>query len=338
MNVTLNIPDLFATFREINASDIDRLNLDRTVKILSRASAQAIQGTSCERWLYEQFSPVTTSTNAIPVASMTAIQDGLNGTDGYWMRADPVYLHPDTHSLILQDPTQLDLRSDEVECIYQAILPLFADYGVTLHVPHMMRWYLKFKDVMPDIACTPLHEVLMKPVDRYLPKGRDSRKWHTLFNEIQMVLAALETNQQRQARQQPPVNSLWFWGPGAYPDLRMCPYDCCMGDDDFLQTLCFATGSHVQSINSGMKGLHHHHNVLMVYEKFHQARQLDNPACWLDALKDCEIHIFQPLYTQLKSGQIKTLMIISDDKRYDCTPGRLRKFWKRSSRPSRLWL
>ncbi len=339
MKVTLNIPALFPVFNEIGTDDINQLKLGSLRKILSCSSSKPVRNVPYESWLYAQFTGSVLPVGQIPVASLTAILDGLVDTEskkstGYWMRADPVYLYPDTHSLILQDPDRLNLQHDEIERIRNTIAPLLEEYDTVLHTPHPGRWYLRVENNAPDLSCTPLYEALMKPVNKYLPQGKDFRRWHTLFNEIQMVLATLDMNLWRQERQQPPVNSLWFWGNGQLPSLRPVNYDCCRGDSDLLKSLCLHSNSCYSPIDDELDGglamSGHHNHYLVVYESLMRARQLNDPELWLPALQDCEDRVIAPLVRQLRGREIKELSLISDSGlQFNCSRNDIRSFWRR---------
>jgi hypothetical protein len=45
--------------------------------------------------------------------------------------------------------------------------------------------------------------------------------WLRAMNELQMILFDSEVNRRREADDKPPVNSLWFWGGGRLPDVRV---------------------------------------------------------------------------------------------------------------------
>lgn len=337
MDVTLNIPALFPEFMEPDTHEWAHLEIPSLCNILSRARLEQAIAEPYAHWLYRQFGGVL-SDHPIPVACLSAGLDGLPGDEGDWMRADPVYLYPDTHSLVLQDPAQLDIQPAEIERIRDVILPLLDDYGVVLHTPHPMRWYLQFRQAGPELTCTPPDDALMKPVNKYLPAGRDSRRWHTLFNEIQMVLATLDVNQQRQERRQLPVNSVWFWGNGSYPSLQPCEYDSCIGEGVLLSSLCLATHSRFQAIDDEWRISYTRKKFLVVYEQLLKAKNLNDPGQWLTALERAERIIFQPLYAALKAGKIKSLKILTDtDRQYHCTSGGLRKFWRPVRKATDLW-
>ena len=331
MEATLNIPALFARFSEVDSRVIDELNLAALKKILSRAVVHETDVSDYDAWLYKAFTGQQLPTKQIPYASLTASLDGLAGDVGFWMRADPVYLYPDTHSLVLQDPGQLNLTVDERDDLADLIRPLLSDYGARLYTPAATRWYLQFENDPPELECSPLPEVLMKPVNNYLPTGRDSRRWHTLFNEIQMVLNRSPINEYREYYGQQPVNSLWFWGPGVSPESRDGGYGCCIGGDEYVQSLCRHTSSLHRSLHDGITVSRYQDSALLVEDRLLIAQRLNDPEQWLHSLQRIEHEVMMPLLAQLRRGNIRKLHIISDsDRRFECSSTGIKKFWKRA--------
>jgi len=337
VNITVFVPGLFTSFAEISLPDIDRQACPSIVRILSKASRHAIPPVDAEHWLYQQFTGGKESTN-IPVAAITALQDGLDSHEGYWMRADPVYLYPDTHSLVLQDPEQLKLSTDEVRSITEMITPLFGDYDAQLITPHTRRWYLYFEDGEPEISCTPLHEALSKPVNRFLPEGREKRRWHTLFNEIQMLLNQSEINRQREVRRMPPVNSLWFWGEGRLPDDLESPCDLCIGNDDLLKGLCLATDTDYEELShNALENVSVSQSALVFDGRLQHATRLSRPELWLHALQAIEEETIAPLLKGLEQGRYKILTLLDAGHSYQCGRPQLKAFWKPVRKLSQLF-
>ena len=331
MEVTLNIPALFARFDEIDYRSIDDLSLVALKKILSRAVKHEMTSIDYDTWLYQAFIGQPLSARKIPVGSLTASLDGLPGESGYWMRADPVYLYPDTHSLVLQDPRQLNLTADERDDLAEAIRPLFSDYGASLHAATNTRWYLHFENDAPELDCTPLPDVLMKPVNNYLPSGRDSRRWHILFNEIQMVLNQSPINEYREYYGQQPVNSIWFWGLGSSPASKGEGYGCCIGGDEYVQSLCRHTSNLHRSLHDGITVSRYQDSALVVEDRLLMAQRLNDPEQWLQSLQQVDFEVMTPLLDRLRRGNIRKLHIISDsDRRFECTSTGIKKFWKRA--------
>jgi hypothetical protein len=331
MDVTLHVPALFSEFPEISADDIDQLRLSGLSTLLTRSKTFEHPVTAHEEWLYRQFTGSDCQANRIPFASLSANMDGLEGTTGWWMRADPVFLYPDTHSLIMQDPQALGITIAERDELADSLMPLFAAYGADFYAPHTHRWYLHFQDKPPALDCTPVYEVIMKPVNRFLPAGDDSRRWHTLFNETQMVLNQSMVNESRQYHGQQPVNSLWFWGLGQIPAKNGACYDCCIGGGDYVQSLCQHTANRHKPLRDGISVSRYQNNALIVEDRLLSARRVNQPEQWLASLKILDRDIVTPLLKGLRQGDIRSLRITSDgNMSFDCTPTRVRAFWKRS--------
>lgn len=338
MQVTLNIPALFTTFAEIDAGRIDGLELTALKKLLSHSKRQEVASMEYETWLYQQFTGQHCAASEIPFAGLTAEHDGLDGSAGVWMRADPVYLYPDTHSLIMQDPRHLKLTTDESSELANLVRPLLDDYAATLHTPTASRWYLHFKNESPQLACTPLYEAVMKPANTYLPSGTDGRRWLTLFNEIQMLLNQSAVNESRVQQGLQPVNSLWFWGLGRLPENPGPVFDCCIGGDEYVQALCSLTGVRHQSLMEGMTMSSYQENALVLVESLLTARRFNNPEQWLSALQQVDSEVIAPLLDGLKQADIKQLTLVSDNgHRYECTARDIKAFWKRR-RPASSFL
>lgn len=329
MNVTLFVPGLFAVFEEISPEDIDALQCASLSRILSRAKKQNCSSVDNEHWLYGQFSNSHTDAGSIPVAAITALQDGLDSQQDYLMRADPVYLYPDTHSLILQDPDQLKLSKDEVQSLADLIAPLFDDYGAEFITPHHSRWYLRFDSKIPDISCTSLYEAMAEPVNEYLPQGEDRRRWHTLFNEIQMLLNQSAVNRQRETRQLQPVNSLWFWGKGILSDKLQSSYGYCVGNDYLLPGLCKATHTPYQLLSKDkLQNLPGGKETLVVDERLQQAVRVNNPGQWLQSLQLIEQETIAPLIEGLEQSHYQSITLQDVGKVYRCNKQQLKAFWK----------
>lgn len=339
MQVTLNIPALFATFPEIDANAIDELHLEALKKLLSRSKQRDAVSIDFEAWLYRQFIGQECSEKQIPFASLTASLDGLDGGSGLWMRADPVYLYPDIHSLILQDPAQLKLTSDEREELADTIRPLFKDYGATFYTPSSTRWYLHFENTVPQLECTPLYDALMKPVNDYLPAGADYRRWHTLFNEIQILLNQSTVNENREYYGLQPVNSLWFWGLGQLPKSSGAVFDCCIGGNDYVQALCQHTANRHKTLIDGISVSRYQDSALVLEDRLLTAQRLNDPGEWLQALQLADKEVIAPLLDGLQRGDIRKLNIMTDSNhQFGCTSGGIKSFWKRSRRISSFLL
>jgi hypothetical protein len=157
----------------------------------------------------------------LPVAAATARFDLPQASpQGGWLRADPVHLRPDMGKLLLYDAPTFALTLAEAVRMTEEINSAPVEDGLRVLVGRDPgRWYLHLASV-PAIRTFPPTAASGQHIDPFLPAGPDARHWHRLANDIQMVLHHSALNAAREARGEPPVNSVWFWGCGALPPLR----------------------------------------------------------------------------------------------------------------------
>jgi hypothetical protein len=157
----------------------------------------------------------------LPVAAATARFDlPQESADGGWVRADPVHLRPDMGKLLLYDAPTFALTAAEAVQLTEEINSLLVEDGRRVLVGRdPARWYLRLTSV-PAIKTFPPRAASGRHIDPFLPGGPDARQWHRLANDIQMMLHRSSLNAAREARREPAVNSVWFWGCGALPPPR----------------------------------------------------------------------------------------------------------------------
>ncbi|NMM05968.1 hypothetical protein [Polaromonas sp.] len=121
----------------------------------------------------------------------------------------------------LSDPAALALREDESRALLTAMQPYFESDGITLHdvdAPGPQRW-LAEGELFRSLPTASLDRVLGRNVDAWLPgaKSVGAKKITLLQNEMQMLLYTHPLNDERAARRELPVNSIWISGTGALP-------------------------------------------------------------------------------------------------------------------------
>lgn len=154
----------------------------------------------------------------LPVAAVSALFDLPNASvDGAWLCADPVHLRPDMGRLLLFDAATFDLAMEEAVRLVAEVNEALAEEGIRLLVGRDPgRWYLR-TDAPPALRTVPPRAVRGHHIDPFLPRGAEARRWQRLANDVQMVLHRSPVNAAREARGEPAVNSVWFWGSGALP-------------------------------------------------------------------------------------------------------------------------
>lgn len=67
--------------------------------------------------------------------------------------------------------------------------------------------------------CTPPHDITDRPINDYLPRGKDSELLIELMDAAKPILAAHPVNIRRMAEGKRPANMIWLWGQGPAPSM-----------------------------------------------------------------------------------------------------------------------
>lgn len=155
---------------------------------------------------------------AVPVAALTRESDCRDAAGSTWLRADPAHVRADMATARMLACGDLGLSAQDCQALIQPLKPLFGDSGFPIDAPVPSRWYLRAPAGAKLPVFTPPDRALGDDLRLHLPDGAEGKRWRSLLNEAQIVLHNHPLNQQRIARGQLPVNSLWFWGAGTLPE------------------------------------------------------------------------------------------------------------------------
>lgn len=158
---------------------------------------------------------------AWPMAALSRQLDADDAADAVWLRADPVYLRPDSNGVrLLAHGDALGLDREDVDALLPALKPLFGDAGCLLDAPAPDRWYLRLPLAAPLPAFSDPREAMGEDLFEHVADGPEGSRWRTLFNAAQILLHQHPRNAERLAAGRLPVNALWFWGGGRLPDAQ----------------------------------------------------------------------------------------------------------------------
>lgn len=151
-----------------------------------------------------------------PLAAIAANADGLNASEGCWMRADPVHFQLQRDSFSLSEPVPLQLQPAHAKSLISDLNQHFNADGMYFMLGDSGAWYLRM-DTTPEIQTSLPSVVMDRNIYQFMPVGADASKWRAHLNEIQMLLYEHPVNHARESMQQAPVNSVWFSGRGRLP-------------------------------------------------------------------------------------------------------------------------
>ena len=207
------------------AASLGTLNLPHLSKLLTRLSAGSKTGgdeysfstphevaiASVWRW--------TGGDGALPWAARRAQMDGLNVETGAWGLLTPAHWQVGRDHITMADPQSLKLTEAESKALFEALRPLFADDGWTLHWGAAERWYASHPS-LADLRCASLDRVAGRNIDVWLPNTPQVKTIRRLQSEAQMLLYAHPLFDDRQARGELPVNSFWLSGCGVHQPIQ----------------------------------------------------------------------------------------------------------------------
>jgi hypothetical protein len=328
-DITLFVPGLLGpqpVYSQLSGTD--KPNLQLLESWLSRADHTTTSIRDPLTGLFSLFNLTSATDEELPVAAVTAAYDGLDAGQGWWLRADPVYLQPDRDQAVLVASEALQLQPEECAALLETINAHFAVDGWHLRAPHPQRWYLQLEEA-DAISTTPLPHVMGRGVNQHLPQGKSRQQWHGRWNELQMLLHQHPVNQQRVEAGKLPVNSVWLWGEGSMPTVASSNWDQVYGDDVLVKALAqLATVKHAPLAAFNPRTASG--RCLLVINNCYATVQDKDVFRWLACVEDIQNRYLSSLQANLKQqpGSVVTLLP-ANGHQYRLTQRRLPRWWHR---------
>ncbi len=227
MHCRLFIPDFFSAEGE----ETDRLVAAET--LFAKGRRRRLAPSSPEAWLFERFA--VPKQRDWPVAPYTLLADGGAPERDFWLRADPVHLRLGRDTLTFADSAAFEVSRAEAEALVETLNRQFGD-AMLFYPVRPARWYVRLREA-PDMHTTPPSAAREQTI-----AGPDAMRFHALMNEAQMLLHEHPVNAEREARGEPALNSVWFWGGGVMAAAKEHPFSIVFGDDPLARGLALAAG------------------------------------------------------------------------------------------------
>ena len=243
----LLVPDL------LSLGDDPRLLPQLRMPALERWLARADAARRPERGLVELLANAYSLAAPAPVAAVTLAGD-QGRSSGPCLRADPVHLRVGQDAVALHDSAVLGITREEANALVAELQRHFGADGLEFQAPVPERWYLRVpNDELPTTVA--LEAALGRNIFGLLPRGSGRINWPSILTEAQMLLSSHEVNAHREARGQPAINSVWFWGEGATPAILAQPYALIYADEPFARGLGTLSGTRVAALPGDASGL-----------------------------------------------------------------------------------
>jgi len=317
------------------AAALEGLRLPALELLLARGRHSTDDAISLERWIAEAFGSEAES--EIPAGAITLAGSGGDAGASTWMRADPVHLKLNRDQLLLVPASTFGVQAAEADTLAEALNRHFAG-RLTFYPLRAECWCVRVEsaDALGLRTEAPA-EVAGKDVNRHLPAGAGSKPWHSLLNEIQMLLHELPVNEEREARGEPAVNSVWLWGAGTLPTQATSRWQSVTADDPLACGYAQLAGLRHRPLPANavewLGRLPEDGRQLVVLDTLRMPLALGDFDAWSARVAELEERWFVPLVAALKSGRIGMTTIVVPDstelRSFESTRNDLRHFWKR---------
>jgi hypothetical protein len=316
MHCEFVIPGLFSSRCEDRLPALELL--------LARARQRDAASHTLEGWLAAAFG---LGEEALAAGALTLGAAGGDTGEGSWVRADPVHLRLMRDRLILVPPEALAIAPEEAGAICEALNRHFGG-ALELRVVDPRRWCAR---AAQDLG--PQNTPALEAAGREVALARDSGP---LLTEMQMLLHAHPVNAAREARGEPPINSLWLWGGGQVPK-PSSRWDTVLADEPLARGLArlARAGSRPlpSSADAWLEGAPQDGRCLVVLDALRAPAALGETASYDENLKALEAAWFVPLLAALRSGRAGMVTLHVPDggqpASFEAVRGDLRRIWRR---------
>ncbi len=296
--------------------------------LLLRSRSSIVDGISLESALFGYFDVALNEDGDAPVASLSRLADLADESGDHWLRADPVHLRADRDHLRFFDANVLGLDMEEANIFATEINKTYAVDGWKMHVAAPDRWYLSIPNQAHIQTHSPL-AVVGRVMDSYLPKGPDAMRWQSVMTEMQMLMHMSVVNEQREAKGQFAVNSIWFWGAGKRPQVTENQTQV-YSDEPLARGLSMAASAQPQILPRNLYAVTSTGNALFVLDALQRPSVYNDLDVWISQIEAYERDWFAPALEKLKSGEETVITIMAaNGTAYEITKAGLRRFWKR---------
>ncbi|MCQ4145127.1 hypothetical protein [Vogesella sp. AC12] len=225
-----------------------------------------------------------------------------------WLIADPVNLRVDRDRALLGDIGIMNLSQDEAAALLASLNAFFAEDGLVFHAPTPARWFVALPQAS-GAEFSALPDVVGEDINHHLPKGANGMRWSRFLNELQMLLYTHPVNEAREARGEPTVNSLWFWGEASQPQPLASAYPAVHSHDPLWQQLAQQAGVVGASPSYAFTLAEGAGDVLLHLDAAEGAAQFRDVWGWREGLLQLERDWFAPTLAALQQGRLSEVQL-----------------------------
>jgi hypothetical protein len=184
--------------------------------LLNRAKQRHHPSSGLTETLFHLFGISAKPDRDLPAGAVSFLGSGGEPGQACWALATPIHLLADRDQLILIHLGANVLDFSQTQQRVAQFNDYFNQERLSISAPTPDEWYLKLSCV-PEVSTFSIEKVAGRPVEHYLPKGKDAMYWHKVLNETQMLFFQNEVNPKRGPAGELSVNALWLSGIEVLP-------------------------------------------------------------------------------------------------------------------------
>lgn len=324
MHCELVVPGLFSAPGELRLAALELL--------LARGRGAGAAAAPLEEWLREAFG---LEDEPLAAGALTVLADGGEPGDARWVRADPMHLRVLHDRVVLVPNAGFSVSREEAEALCEAVNRELSGV-MTLHPLHPERWCARLEAPLGVEAGSPLG-VAGHDAPAQLRRTPGSVRLHGLLNQIQMALHGHPVNEAREARGEPPINSVWLWGEGTRPARAASRWQSVAAEEPIARGMARLAGVRSRGLSASaqvwLEGLPDDGRHLAVLDMLRAPLALEEPAALAERVQRLEERWFAPLLALLRAERIGMLSIHVPDgpaaASFEIVRADLRRFWRR---------
>jgi len=295
-------------------------------KLLSKAKISEFNSNSYFETLAQIISPQC----KLSVTQLTALADGIDTSECYFYRADPVHFKAESDHAILVGTDLLSPAHQEASELVNAFNQHFLDDNISLHFTAESRWYLKSCRPL-ELSFTALDYALGRDIKHFMPKdvgeNNDALWWRKILNEAQMLFFQHEINQNREERGALAINGLWLWDLLASSTEKISQVQQLYSTEVMAVALANQSAIKVQAVNE-INNINS--SSVLVHSSLYESVCYGDVDAWVEELSRFCANELQTVCSLLNEKKIDEIIFYPSDGRvFTANRIDLLKFWKK---------
>lgn len=292
-------------------------------KLFSIAKTQALANIGVDARILECLGIPVSRERELPVSHIRALQHDLEA-EPLWC-LDPVHIQIDRDEAVLLANESLNLNEQHALELIHDLNKHFEQDGLRIHYHNAHQWLLT-GDI--ELKTNSLNDVLFRNIVDYQPTGKDTNKWRTLINEVQMLLHSHPVNEQRTMQGELTINSLWIWGGGKIDGVTS-DKNIVFSDNSLVKDAVKIAGASHAALPDHLDHKYFiNNNVLMIFTDQVGAVRQNDVFGWLEYLKQFDQDVLAPILSLLQKGDINKVTIVSDTISFVMTKKELHRYFR----------